>query len=103
MTLRASAHKSMFPHPGPGEIQPAILYVFIELVIILTVKDKLVGRPVDTHKRVEGRTLQTGDLPDKALVEPVVYIFILLLLYQATLQGQHLAVPLTAKQHVEAN
>jgi len=93
----------MLSHPGPREIQPAILYVFIELVVVLATKDKLIGGSVHTHKRVERRSLQSGDLPHQVPVESIVYIFILLLFYQTALQGQHLAVLLTAEQHVKAD
>src|SRR6186713_3200740 len=91
----------MLPSPFPGEIQTAIFDILVELVIVLAVPDEFIGRAVDPHKSIQRGTLQTRDLANKDLIEPVVYVFILLLLHKATLQGQGLADLPPAEQRVQ--
>ena len=91
----------MLPHPVAGEIQSAVLDVFVELVVVLAIQDEFVCRSIDTHKRVERGTLQTRDLSYQGLVEPVIHVFVLLLLYETPLQSQHLAVLPAAEQHIQ--
>src|SRR6187402_682785 len=75
----------------------------VVVIVVLEAEDLVIARPVEAHKGIEGGRLQTGDLFYQGLVEPVIYIFVLFLLYQPSLEGQHPAVLPTIEQLVEVD
>src|ERR1700733_6079406 len=87
--------------PHLREIKTTILDVFIELVVVLAIPDELITGPVHDHEGIEGGSPQTGDFVNQVPIEPVAYIFILLLFDQATLQSQHLTILTGIKEHIQ--
>ena len=75
--------------------------VFIELVFRLAAQDKIVAGPVLTHESIQRRRLQTGDSSYNGFGEPVVHVFILLVILEALLEGFHPAGLCTTKEHID--
>src|SRR3569833_375230 len=90
----------MLSSPDLGKVRSAIIDVLIEFVVVLAVDDELIRRTVDPHKSIQGRPLQTSDLSYEDLIEPIIYVLILLLLDEPALQGQGLPNLLPAEQGV---
>jgi hypothetical protein len=71
--------------PKLQKIDAAVLDILVEIVVVLAILYELIAGPVESHKGVEGRPLETGDPSDEGPVKPVADVFILLFFDQASL------------------
>ena len=71
--------------PRLPEVEAAIFYVFIKLVIVFAVADEIVGWAVESHKGVELWPLESRYLFDEGAIEAVVDVFVLFFFDEAAL------------------
>jgi hypothetical protein len=87
--------------PGGAEGETAVFDVLVIVIVIFETADKLIGGAVEAHEGVEEGLLQAGDAADERAVEAIINILVLLLLEEAALEGEHLAVLTGVEDHVE--